>query len=154
MQVHVPLNFVADLSWLLLLMTLEPCLVYLSQSQRMCSPAFSQILVTSHLAAAQIVAHCHDHVALYFAAALAQNIALAHFVHVSVCCDAAASLSSQISVYFVLSYFGGVFSAQIFVHIVSSRSGAGILVSSHIVELVDVLPFPDQDNLLLCYVSV
>ena len=132
---QVPLCSVADLSWLLLLMTFEPCLAYLSQALYMCSP--SQILGTSHPAAAQ-------------------TVALAHFVYVSVCCDAAASLSdSQISVYFVLSCFGDAFAAQIFVHFVCSRSdvafGAGILVSSHIVELVDVLAFPD---LFLCYASV
>ena len=49
------------LSWLLLLMIVEPCLAYLSQAlHNMCSPAFFQIsiLVTFHLAVAQIFAHC------------------------------------------------------------------------------------------------
>ena len=65
------------------------------------------------------------------------------------------SLSSLISVHFVFSYFGDAFAAQMFVYFVCSRSdvafGAGILVSS---ELVDVLAFPDHNNLLLCYASV
>lgn len=117
------------------------------------SLAVQTLHVCSPSAFAQIFAYCH---VVYFAGAFAQTVALVYFVYVFVCCDAV--LSSQISVYFVLSYFGDAFASQMFVHFVCSRSdvafGAGILVSSHVVELVDVLAFPGHNNLLLCYASV